>query len=106
MAKTKYLFFYECKRGMEEEYVRRHEAVWPEVIAALREAGFSNFITFMKDNRLYATIESEDAFAPAWARFQANPDTVRWEAYMSDVLVTDVTTGGMEVLDRIVFHME
>jgi L-rhamnose mutarotase len=106
LAKAKYMFFYECKPGAEAEYARRHEAVWPEVVAALRAAGFSNFTTFMKGNKLFATIESEGDFHEAWARFQADPGTQRWEAYMSEVLATDVTTGGMEVLDRVVFHMD
>lgn len=103
---AKVFFMYECKPGTEEEYVRRHTAVWPEVIRALKSAGFSNFTTFMKGNKLYAVIESEGDFHQAWAQFQADPDTKRWEAYMSEILVTDVTTGGMEVLDRIVFHMD
>lgn len=100
------MFFYECKPGSEVEYARRHEAVWPEVIAALKNAGFSNFVTFMKGNKLFATIENERDFHEAWAEFQADPGTQRWEAYMSEVLVTDVTTGGMEVLDNVVFLME
>lgn len=102
---AKYYFTYQCRPGMEQEYIKRHEAVWPEVIRALREAGLSNFTTFMKDNQLFAFIEADD-FRASWAKFQANPDTQRWEKYMSEVLLTDVTKGEMEVIDQVVFHMD
>ncbi len=102
---AKYFFTYECRPGTEAEYIERHKAVWPEVIRALKAAGLSNFTTFMKGNKLYAFIEADD-FKTAWTRFQADPDTQRWEKYMSEVLITDVTQGEMEVLDHVVFHMD
>ena len=102
---ARYCFLYQCRPGAEEEYVRRHKAVWPEVLDALRAAGLSNFTTFMKGNQLYSFIEADD-FKTAWEKFQSNPATKRWEAYMSEVLATDVTKGDMEVLDRVVFRMD
>ena len=33
--------------GTEEEYVRRHREIWPELIQAMREAGVSNYSLFV-----------------------------------------------------------
>jgi L-rhamnose mutarotase len=106
MHMSRYFFMYQCRPGTEAEYVERHKNVWPGVIQALKKAGFSNFTTYMKGNQLYATIEVEGDFHEAWAIFQADPETKRWEKYMSEILITDVTQGKMEVIDDVVFRME
>ncbi|WP_165822381.1 L-rhamnose mutarotase [Paenibacillus montanisoli] len=103
---AKYFFMYQCRPGTEAEYVERHKQVWPGVVQALKNAGFSNFITFMKGNQLYATIDNDGDFRTAWAKFQADPETQRWEKYMSEILITDVTQGEMEVIDNVVFRMD
>ena len=38
------------REGMEAEYVRRHDEIWPEMVAALKEAGVCNY-TIWKDGR-------------------------------------------------------
>ena len=30
------------KEGMQEEYKRRHDEIWPEMLALLKEAGIRN----------------------------------------------------------------
>ena len=32
-----------------DEYRERHRAVWPEMLDALREAGWSNYSLFLRD---------------------------------------------------------
>ncbi len=36
-------YTFDLAPGVEREYERRHAEVWPEVLAALKEAGFSNY---------------------------------------------------------------
>lgn len=103
---ARYFFMYQCRPGTEAEYTERHKNVWPGVIQALKNAGLSNFTTFMKGNQLYATIEADGDFRLAWAKFQADPETQRWEKYMGEILITDVTQGEMEVIDHVVFRMD
>lgn len=102
---ARYMFKWQCRPGTEREYVERHKAVWPGVLRALKEAGLSNFSTFMVGNQLYGFIEADD-FRQAWAKFQADPETQRWEKYMSEILMTDVTQGEMEVIDNEVFRLD
>ncbi|HEY0828546.1 MAG TPA: L-rhamnose mutarotase [Bacilli bacterium] len=101
---ARYMFMWQCRPGTEQEYIDRHKAVWPGVLKALKDAGLSNFSTFMKGNQLYGFIEADD-FKKSWALFQADPETQRWEKYMGEILITDVTQGEMEVNGNEVFRL-
>ena len=44
-----------------EEYRERHAAVWPEMLAALREAGWGNYSLFSRgDGQIIGYLETED----------------------------------------------
>lgn len=44
MAETeKYAFKMQLHPGMEAEYKKRHDAIWPELVALLHEAGVSDY---------------------------------------------------------------
>jgi L-rhamnose mutarotase len=83
-----------------EEYTARHREVWPEMLAALREAGWGNYSLFLTgDGLLIGYLETED-FAAAQAAMEATDVNARWQAEMAEFLVPP--------LRRIeeVFHLE
>lgn len=41
----------------QEEYIRYHAAVWPEVLDLIRECNIRNYSIFLKDHILYAYFE-------------------------------------------------
>lgn len=45
------------KPEAEEEYKRIHVKIWPEVEAAIREAGIRNYSIFLKDGMLFGYYE-------------------------------------------------
>ncbi|MDA0563750.1 L-rhamnose mutarotase [Streptomonospora sp. S1-112] len=65
------------------EYRERHADVWPEMLAALREAGWRNYSLFAReDGLLVGYLETEDfaAAQEAMARTEVN---ARWQAEMA-----------------------
>ena len=72
------------KPGTREEYVRLHEAVWPEVLATIAACGIRNYSIFLKaldDGRdyLFATFEYHGKdFAADQRKMSADPATQRW----------------------------
>ncbi|MFO0807421.1 MAG: L-rhamnose mutarotase [Gemmataceae bacterium] len=40
-----------------DEYRRYHDEIWPEILAALREAGIRNYSIFLKDDMLFSYYE-------------------------------------------------
>lgn len=74
--------------GSEAEYRRRHDAIWPEMLALLREAGLKNYSIWRRDDELVEYFETDDIAAAR--RVLAESDVKkRWDAYMQDILILD-----------------
>jgi L-rhamnose mutarotase len=66
-----------------EEYRRRHAAVWPEMLRALRDAGWRNYSLFLDtDGLLIGYLECED-FDEAKARMAVTEVNNRWQSEMA-----------------------
>jgi L-rhamnose mutarotase len=80
--------------GAGPEYRRRHAAVWPEMLQALRDAGCHDYSIFCRDDDLIGVFKVED-----FDRFRAAMDAAsvnaRWQADMAALIdpLTDPSTG-------------
>lgn len=95
------------KPGCKEEYIRRHDAIWPEMTAVLKEAGIRNYTIFANGNELFGYYECEKGLSFA-QRAQAGSSVVdRWNEYMRDVLELemDPETGAQPALEAV-FRMD
>lgn len=75
--------------GAEEEYQRRHQHVWPEMLAELKAAGCRNYSIFRSGLELFAYLEVDDLddYRSYLTRSEV---AARWEAHMSDILIREV----------------
>jgi len=66
-----------------EEYKRYHAAVWPEVLATIRDCNIRNYSIFYKDGLLFAYFEyvGQD-FAADMGKMAADPKTQEWWSVM------------------------
>src|SRR5580692_1108695 len=55
-----YAWVLEVRPGYEEEYKKRHDEIWPEMIAALRAAGIRNYNIFRHGLTLFGYFETDD----------------------------------------------
>ena len=90
----------------EAEYRRRHAAVWPEMLEALRAAGARDYSIFIRGADLFAYLEVED-FAAFRAAMTATDVNDRWQAEMAALIdpLTDPATGFHQRLEEI-FHLD
>ena len=92
--------------GQEAEYRRRHAAVWPEMLDALRAAGARDYSIFIDGDRLFAylVVDDFDAFRASMAASEVND---RWQAEMASLIdpLTDPATGFHQRLEEI-FHLD
>ena len=91
--------------GQIEEYKRRHDAIWPEMVEVLRAAGIRNYTIWNVGDELFGYYECEKG-ADYAARVQAESPVVdRWNAYMKDVMVMemDPRTGAQPRLEQVFF---
>jgi L-rhamnose mutarotase len=66
------------------EYKRHHEQVWPEMLAALRDAGWHNYSLFVRDDGLlFGYFETPESLAAAQARMAAQEVNTRWQEFMA-----------------------
>lgn len=89
--------------GQIEEYKRRHDAIWPEMKAVLKEAGICNYTIWLSGQELFGYYECERGVEYA-ARVQAeSPVVQRWDAYMKDILIMekDPVTGAQPRLTKV-----
>ncbi|GER22239.1 L-rhamnose mutarotase [Zafaria cholistanensis] len=70
--------------GRIDEYKRRHAAVWPDMLQALRDSGWHNYSLFLRpDGLLIGYFETED-LAAAQAAMAATEVNGRWQAEMRE----------------------
>ena len=67
-----------------EEYKRLHQDVWPEMLAALCEAGWHNYTLFMRDDGLvFGYFETEESLQAAQEKMAGTEVNARWQVFMS-----------------------
>jgi L-rhamnose mutarotase len=74
--------------AMMDEYVRRHEQVWPEMLDALRETGWTNYSLFLdrSDGTLFGYFETPD-LVQAKSGMASREINEKWQADMAPFFV-------------------
>jgi len=70
------------KPGAEERYEEYHRAVWPDILAGIRNAGITKYVIFRDGLDLFHYIECDD-YDRAIAELAQSPLNQRWEAEMA-----------------------
>lgn len=77
-------FILKVKQDKIEEYKCHHEQVWPEMLEALRAAGWHNYSLFMaEDGLLFGYFETSVDLATANAHMAATEVNTRWQEFMA-----------------------
>ena len=92
--------------GMEAEYEKRHNELWPEMQDMIHEYGGKNYSIFLdrETNTLFGTLEIESE-----QRWAASADTEvcrRWWHYMADIMDTNPDESPVSVDLIPVFHLD
>ncbi len=101
-------FILKVKPEMIEEYKKRHQNVWPDMLQALRETGWHNYSLFMRpDGTLFGYVETPD-FDAARAGMAEREVNARWQASMApffEQLGGQRPDEGMATLEEV-FHLD
>jgi L-rhamnose mutarotase len=90
-----------------EEYRRRHQAVWPEMLDALRAAGWHNYSLFLREDGLLAGYLETPDFDAALAAMARTDVNARWQAELAPFFeeLDGSRPEGMSTLDEV-FHLD
>lgn len=102
----KYAFRMRLCPGQEAEYKRRHDEIWPELVALLKDAGISDY-------SIHLDRETGTLFGVLWRHDDHKMDALplapvmkRWWAHMADIMETKPDNEPVAVPLETVFHME
>jgi L-rhamnose mutarotase len=102
----KYAFKMKLNPGQAEEYERRHDAIWPELVALLKEAGVSDYSIHLDEG-------TNTLFGVLWRRDDHTMDELpnhavmqRWWEMMRDIMETKPDGEPVATPLKRVFHME
>jgi L-rhamnose mutarotase len=75
-------FLLKLRPDTGEAYDKAHEAVWPEMLALLKDAGISEYSIFRRDELLFLYMHVDD-FDKTWSKIERDPVNMRWQQAMS-----------------------
>lgn len=99
-------FRMQMNEGQAQEYRRRHDEIWPELVALLKEAGISDYSIFLHEdtNSLFAVLRRVQDHT--MDTLPLEPVMQRWWAHMADIMASDGDSNEpiVEPLERV-FHL-
>lgn len=94
------------KPGMEEEYRRRHAAIWPELEQQLRQEGIFDYSIFL-DRTTDTLVGIQKNKGKTGSQEMGNNELVRkWWDYMADIIVVNPDNSPVSEELTEVFYME
>lgn len=85
----RYAFRMRLNAGMEAEYRRRHDAIWPELVDLLQKAGISDYSIYLdRETRLLFGVLTRES-GHGMDDLPQSPVMQRWWAHMADIMETD-----------------
>jgi len=101
----KYAFKMQLNPDKKEEYKKRHNDIWPELVSLLREAGVSDYSIHLDE-------ETNILFGVLWRTenhgmdaLPSHPVMQKWWAHMADVMETHADNEPVATPLTPVFHM-
>ena len=96
------------KANAADEYKRRHEQVWPEVLNLLRQHGFSDYSIFVNEERstLFAVYQTSSLATASNDALREKEIMQRWWTYMSDLVEFNDDQIPVTSSLKLLFHMD
>ncbi len=99
-------FVITARPGLTEEYIQRHNPIWPELSKALSDHGVRNYSIFLRPetSELFGYMEITDELL--FKKLEDNDVCRRWWLYMTEVLVSESSDSRKaieEMLDEIFY---
>lgn len=91
--------------GKIEEYKRRHDEIWPELVELLKESGIEDYSIFLDETTLslFGVLKITDSLKlddlPKQAIMQ------KWWVYMSDIMASNPDNSPVSIPLKEVFYL-
>jgi L-rhamnose mutarotase len=100
-------FQFKVRQDRLDEYKQHHQRVWPEMLDALRDAGWHNYSLFIRpDGLIFGYFETEESLAAAQAEMAAKEVNTRWQEFMSPFIDDDARPDETFIELEEYFHLD
>jgi L-rhamnose mutarotase len=92
--------------NMAEEYKKRHDELWPEMIDMIHEYGGKNYTIFLDEetNTLFGYLEVENT--ELWNKTAETEICKKWWAFMADIMDTNPDNSPVAIDFKEMFHLD
>ena len=101
----KYAFKMRLNVGMQAEYLRRHDQIWPELVDLLQEAGVSDYSIYLDPETLilFGVLRRTDDHK--MDDLSQSPIMAKWWAHMADIMQSHPSNEPVATPLMPMFHM-
>ena len=102
---TRIAFKMQLFNGYEQEYKKRHDEIWPELYALLKESGISDYSLFLDEttNNLFGVLTTDDP--KLLDNLPLHPVMQKWWKYMADIMETNPDHSPVQQPLKEVFYL-
>jgi len=92
-------------KGREDEYKKRHDAIWPELETLLKKTGVKDYSIFLDEetNILFGYLTIDDK--TKLDELPRHPVMKKWWAYMKDIMETNEDNSPVNINLKEVFYL-
>ena len=101
----KYAWKAVLKEGKKDEYIRRHDEIWSELVEVLKRAVIENYSIWLCGDELFGYYECKYGIEYAGKVQAESPVVAKWNEYMKDVMdmPIDKRTGAQPLLEQVFY---
>ncbi|MEI8066828.1 MAG: L-rhamnose mutarotase [Actinomycetes bacterium] len=99
-------FTFDIYAGKEAEYKKRHDEIWPELVAELEAAGYTNYTIFQRGLTMVGYLECVPDKATAFGKMANSEVNAKWAKWFEEIIV-NLTDGYGNLLElKEIWHMD
>lgn len=101
----RYVFRMRLNDGMAEEYKRRHDAIWPELVDLLHDTGVSDYSIHLDEETGHLIGVLTRTVNHGMDALPDHPVMQKWWAFMEDIMETNTNKSPVAAPLTPLFHM-
>jgi L-rhamnose mutarotase len=93
-------------KGAEEEYRKRHDAIWPELVSLLKDNGIQDYSIFLDEetSTLFGVLKL--SHTEVLDELPAKEIMKKWWAHMKDIMQTNPDKSPISIPLKEVFYLK
>jgi len=102
---TRVAFKMQLFADQKEEYRKRHDEIWPDLVSLLKETGISEYSIFLDDttNSLFGVLKAEDPLL--LNNLPLHPVMQKWWKHMGDIMESNPDNSPVSIPLEEVFYL-